>query len=95
MAETDMTDNIKKNLVWLVDGNFTSSQHLRSYQDGHQLVTVHSTHAGWLHSNAPLGDQAIGIITQFHTQSHYPDTKTNQSLSYLNNAKHLVRKQQV
>ena len=43
---------------------------LRSYQDGYRLVTVHN-HGYFI----VLGDQAVGAMAQYPTQSHYPDTE--------------------
>ena len=53
-------------------GGFTSWDHLRSYQDGHWLVRVHSW---WLYSAVPRGgeNQATSTLTWFLTQSHYRD----------------------
>ena len=34
-----------------------------------------SAYTWWLYSAAPLGNQAIGTMTQHLTQSNYPDTK--------------------
>ena len=45
---------------------------LRSYQDGCWLLTVHSW---WLYSDAPLGNQGSGIMSQYITQSHYLNTE--------------------
>ena len=39
------------------------------------LLTCDSVHSWWLHSVALLGNQAIGTMTRFPTQSHYPDTE--------------------
>ena len=50
-------------------------------KDRYRLVTV-CTH-GDFYSIAPLGNQDTSTMSQFPTQSHYPDT--NQSLPYPNN----------
>ena len=57
---------------WLFGKIFTSLQHLTSYQDGYRIVTA--CPYGWLHSAAPLENQAISTMTQYPSQSHYADT---------------------
>ena len=50
-----------------------------SYQDGYRLVTVHS----WrVYSAVPLGNQAIGSMSQYPTRGHYSDQCANQSMPY-------------
>ena len=56
-------------ISWVVGcGSFMSWQHIRSYQDEYQLVTMHSW---WLYSAAPLGHQFMVLVAS----SHYPDTE--------------------
>ena len=45
---------------------------LRSYQDGHRLMAV-CTHVDY-YSATPLGNQPVRTLTQYPTQSYYPDT---------------------
>ena len=65
---------------------FTSQQRLRSYQDGHWLVTV-CTHGDFI------------VLPHWHTSCHHHDLISwhwaNQSLPFPNNDQHLARKQQV
>ena len=57
---------------WLVGcWSFTSWQHLVPYQ----IPTSDSAHSWWLHSAAPLGDQATNTMTWYHTQPQYSDTE--------------------
>ena len=40
-----------------------------------QPPTCDGVHSWWLHSAAPLGDQAASTMTWYLIQSHYPDTE--------------------
>ena len=72
--------------------SFTSYQHLRSYQDGYRLVTVH-THGDFmmLHSEKP-GCQHHDLISHSVTLSW---NWANHSLPSPNNAERLANKRQV
>ena len=39
------------------------------------ILTSDSAHSWWLYSAAPLENQATRTMTQYPTQSHYPDTE--------------------
>ena len=39
------------------------------------VLTCDSVHSWLLYSAAPLGDEAIGTMTQVPNQLHYPDTE--------------------
>ena len=59
-----------RHIRWVGFWRFASLQHLRSYQDWSRLVKV-STHGNFL----LLGNQATKLMTQYPTQSYYPDTE--------------------
>ena len=40
-----------------------------------QVPACDSAHSWRLYSAVPLGNQTMGIMTRFRTQSHYPDTE--------------------
>ena len=57
-------------LNWLVGGVLSPGKIYLKVISGR----VPTSHWWWLHSTEPLGNQVSGIITQYHTQLHYPDT---------------------
>ena len=59
-----------RNLV-LVCWCFTSWQHLMSNQEWYCLTA----HTWWLDKAAPVRDQAADTMTQFPSQTYYPDTE--------------------
>ena len=62
-------ENYTKFVCW----SFRSLQHLRAYQYGYQLVTVHTHGDSIVLSH--WGNQATNTMTQYSNQSHYPDTE--------------------
>ena len=75
--------SIAANLVILLGFYNLATFKLRSYQDWYQLVTV-CTHGSFiLSSAASLGGQATGVMIEYLTQSHYPDTKLIRRLHIL------------
>ena len=60
-----------------------------TYEDVYRLVTVH-TH-GDLIVLYHLGDQAMSAMTQYPTESHYPDTEQTDLFFYPVNGEHQAR----
>ena len=53
--------------------NFAFWQHVRSHKEGSRLVTVRTN--GAFYNVASWRCQAFSTMTQYPTQSHYPDTE--------------------
>ena len=47
------------------------------------VPTCKGAHSWWLYNATQLGDQAVGTMTQYPTQSHYPDTELSSSCPIL------------
>ena len=72
---TRRNDSRRQSAVWLPVPVYLSLFYLLAtfkIISGH-TPTCHSAHSWRLHSAVPLGDQATGTMTQYPTQSHYPD----------------------
>ena len=54
-------------------------RNVMSLQNQKAVLTCDSMHSHWLHSAAPLGNQAIIPMTQNSIWPHYPDTKLTSS----------------